>query len=242
MTSDPTGIKIAFDPTIQHMTGVTAHGYIPFRVPFITEIAPNLWQGGCKNGLILPKFIKHVVSLYPWESYKAKHEVTSTLTVRMHDAEDQDTGVVDELARWVTHCRKTSPVLVHCQAGLNRSSLVAARVLMLDGATADEAIRLIREKRSAACLCNEAFEEWLRSLPGAGEPAGQFTRVYTQYGKLAHLMRSGDRPPVGHPVALCRRHPERFGPWLGTGNQAERERAALLPTCARCGQRAKAAS
>jgi protein-tyrosine phosphatase len=167
MSSDPTGIKIAFDPTVQRMTGVTAHGFISFDVPFITEITPGLWQGGCKNGLILPRFIKHVVSLYPWESYKARHEVTSTLTVRMLDAEDQDTGAVDQLARWVAHCRKTGPVLVHCQAGLNRSSLVAARVLMLDGMSADEAIRLIREKRSAACLCNEAFEDWLRSQPPA---------------------------------------------------------------------------
>jgi protein-tyrosine phosphatase len=178
MSGDPTGIKIAFDPTRQRMTGTTKHGFMPFDEPFISEITPGLWQGGCKNGLILPKFIKHVVSLYRWEEYKAKHDLASTLTVRMIDGVDQETGMVDEIARWVNACRKSGPTAVHCQAGLNRSSLVVARALMLDGMTADAAITLIREKRSPACLCNPAFEEWLRGLDspaavtGAEPPAG----------------------------------------------------------------------
>lgn len=164
MSGDQTGIKPAFDPTVQRLTGETAHGFLPIDVPFITEIAPGLWQGGVRNGLILPRFIRHVVSLYQGEAYRVKHRLDSTLTVRMLDAIDQDTGMVDEIARWVSHCRKTGPVTVHCQAGLNRSSLVTARVLMLDGMTASEAIGLLREKRSPACLCNPAFEEWLRGL------------------------------------------------------------------------------
>lgn len=159
--ADPTGIKIAFDPVVQRMTGVTAHGFVPFDVPFITEITPGLWQGGCRKGLILPKFIKHLVSLYAWESYKVKHDLATTLSIRMYDAEDQDADAVSDIARWVNACRKSGPVLVHCQAGLNRSSLVTARALMLDGMTADEAIGLLREKRSPACLCNPAFAEWL---------------------------------------------------------------------------------
>lgn len=54
--------------------------------------------------------------------------------------------------------------LIHCQAGLNRSGLLAARTLMKRGHTADEAIALLREKRSPLVLCNDAFENWLRSL------------------------------------------------------------------------------
>ena len=65
MTEDPTKIDIASDPTVQRMTGITVHGSIPFDVPFISEIAPDLWQGGCQNGLVLPPFIKHLVSLLP---------------------------------------------------------------------------------------------------------------------------------------------------------------------------------
>ena len=53
------------------------------------------------------------------------------------------------------------PVLVHCQAGLNRSSLVAARALMFEGRPAVDAIAVVRKRRSPACLCNQAFEEYL---------------------------------------------------------------------------------
>ena len=39
------------------------------------------------------------------------------------------------------------------------------RALVLGGMTADDAIALIREKRSPACLCNPSFERWLRQPP-----------------------------------------------------------------------------
>jgi protein-tyrosine phosphatase len=59
-------------------------------------------------------------------------------------------------------------VLVHCTEGLNRSGVVAARVLMLMGRTADEAISLVRHRRGLtmdgfSALGNEAFVEWLRA-------------------------------------------------------------------------------
>jgi protein-tyrosine phosphatase len=53
---------------------------------------------------------------------------------------------------------------VHCQAGLNRSSLVIARALILSGMPSVAAIALIREKRSPACLSNPSFERWLRQF------------------------------------------------------------------------------
>jgi hypothetical protein len=54
MMVDPTAIEIDFDPTVQRMKGVAVHGGMPFDVPIISEIGPNLWQGGCQDGLILP--------------------------------------------------------------------------------------------------------------------------------------------------------------------------------------------
>ena len=95
-----------------------------------------------------------------------QHDLDSVLLVRMYDSEDQTFEQIEELARWVNLCRTTGPMLVHCQAGLNRSSLVAARALMLDGMSADDAIRIVREKRSPACLCNKAFEDYLRTCGG----------------------------------------------------------------------------
>jgi len=162
--SDPTALEIDFDPTVQRMRGITVHGHMPFDVPLISEIDHNLWQGGCEQGLILPRFIKHLVSLYPWERFTVRHELDSVLVARMYDSEDQALGKVEAIARWVNACRETGPVLVHCQAGLNRSSLVVARALMLAGKSADDAIITLREKRSPACLCNHAFEEYLRAL------------------------------------------------------------------------------
>lgn len=125
--SDPTRIEIRFDPQVARMTGRAYHGNTPFDVPFISEIAPNLWQGGCETGLVLPDFVEHVVSLYPWESYTVNHNLSSRLEVRMYDSTDQEFDQVDGLAFWVNLCRQTGPVLVHCQAGLNRSSLVGCK-------------------------------------------------------------------------------------------------------------------
>lgn len=86
--------------------------------------------------------------------------------VRMYDSPDQSTDQIDTLARLVNGWMSAQKgnVLVHCQAGLNRSSLVVARVMMMRGYTADEAIKKIREARSPACLCNDSFEDYLRNV------------------------------------------------------------------------------
>jgi len=170
MSEDPTAIKLQtnvkreVDPTIQRMSGIAVHGNTPFDVPFISEIAPNLWQGGCQNGLVMPTFFRHLVSLYPWESYEIKHELDSSMVVKMYDSLEQSTEQVDAIAQWVNICRKSGPVLLHCQAGLNRSSLVAARALMLEGVAGWEAIKTLRERRSPACLCNPSFERHIRDM------------------------------------------------------------------------------
>lgn len=165
--SDPTAIPLEVDPLHQRMRGVAVHGRTPFDVPFISRITDDLWTGGCESGLVLPKHIEHVVSLYPWESYEVRHEVRSFLTVRMYDdLAGPALGEIDAIAAWVNACRSTGVTLVHCQAGLNRSALIAARALMLDGRSAAEAIALLRDQRSPAVLCNPSFERFLLTLEG----------------------------------------------------------------------------
>lgn len=160
MTTDHTAIKIRFDPERRRMTGVAAHGDTPFNVPYISQIADKLWTGGCTKGLVLPSYIEHLVSLYPWESYTLKHELRSCLVVRQYDSLDAiDTNQLNMLAEWVNVCRMTGNVLVHCQAGLNRSGLVAAIALMKSGMTSLGAIKLLRDRRSPAVLCNPVFAE-----------------------------------------------------------------------------------
>ncbi|MFI1162801.1 dual specificity protein phosphatase family protein [Streptomyces sp. NPDC020801] len=59
-------------------------------------------------------------------------------------------------------------VLVRCYSGYNRSGLVVAHALVRQGRSADEAIRLIRARRSPWALHNELFVAYLRAgLPTA---------------------------------------------------------------------------
>lgn len=159
---DPTKIDLAVDPRLQRWSGRTAHGRMLFDVTFMDQIEGNLWQGGCRYDLVLPEHIKHVVSLYPWERYIEKFELDSFRKIEMYDSVEQQFEQVDEIAEWVNTCCETGPTLVHCQAGLNRSSLIVARALMLRGWSSDKAITHLREVRSQACLSNASFERWLR--------------------------------------------------------------------------------
>ena len=52
-------------------------------------------------------------------------------------------------------------LLVRCQAGLNRSGLVMALILIKDGFTPYQAIDLIRQRRTDIALFNENFANWL---------------------------------------------------------------------------------
>lgn len=106
-----------------------------------------------------------ILNLFQWGIYVVPEGVEQ-LTVEMYDSLDEISEQVDELAdQVILWLRDGKRVLVHCQAGLNRSSLVVARVLMKKyNMTADQAISLIREQRSPVCLCNETFEKHLRSF------------------------------------------------------------------------------
>lgn len=116
----------------------------------------------------IPRF-QRILNLYPWSLY-AVPEGTLMATAELRDSVDlSPQEEIDRLAykviEWLEH---DYTVLVHCQAGLNRSALVAARVLMLhSGMSADDAINLVREKRSPMCLCNRHFERFLRELDGS---------------------------------------------------------------------------
>lgn len=108
-----------------------------------------------------------ILNLYPWGRYKVPDGVVYR-EEQLYDSEDVS-GKIDELALWVLDmCPDLgNNVLIHCQAGLNRSNLIAARVLMLGkGLTADQAIRVIRAQRSPLALCNRHFENWLRDFDG----------------------------------------------------------------------------
>lgn len=149
------------DLTSHHIEGV-AHvaphlGY--FKVPLISEVIPGLWQGGCIHGVELPHDFDVVISLYPWEKYTLgpdtiRHEFKAYDSADVPDVDVAVNAAVDAY----TEGKK---VLIHCQAGLNRSGLVAGLALMCLGYHAADAITQLRISRCEHVLCNKAFEDHL---------------------------------------------------------------------------------
>lgn len=179
LDADPTAYALGgdasqSDPRIRRLDGWANHGGHRIQMPFMTEVAENLWHGGVEHGLVLPDFIDYKLSLYRWEDYEILHDLKESKTVVMLDSLDQGFEQVAELAEWVNERRLLGPVFVHCQAGLNRSSLVVAMALigLGDVSTGQEAIDLIRAKRDPACLCNASFENWVRSQPATSVERG----------------------------------------------------------------------
>ena len=76
------------------------------------------------------------------------------------DAFELEAAVMWVWRRWFSG----TPVLVRCQAGLNRSGLVVARVLIDNGMKPQDAIDVIREMRSPNALFNPAFTKYLLAL------------------------------------------------------------------------------
>lgn len=150
------------DPFTHYIQGEAAHGGW-FDMPVITHVKDNLWQGGYVDNLDLGDRFDVVISMYPWEKYPTAGE---THQFKMYDGHDVDTATLGlAVAEAEAALKAGKRVLVHCQAGLNRSALVVARLLMRQGMTADEAISLVREKRSPTVLCNRTFERYLRRSP-----------------------------------------------------------------------------
>lgn len=159
------------DLTSHRIEGYAVHGSAEFSVPLISHISGNLFVGGCIDKVPLPLNIEHVVSLYQGESYRMSVDVRSTLSVKLFDSLD----LPPEQLLWAiaAHAHRMcalGPTLVHCQAGLNRSNLIAALALILHGMTGADAIDLLRAKRSPAVLCNESFEAFILGVGEAPAP------------------------------------------------------------------------
>lgn len=135
-------------------------------------ILPGLFQGGTEDhDVVWEGAAQRLRGSYPFDVvvtlYADANPVpwgVEEFRFGFYDAalEQSDAGRVIELARmayarWVRGQR----VLVRCQAGINRSGLVTALILMMSGMNAESAIKLIRERRSPHVLSNAYFEQWL---------------------------------------------------------------------------------
>jgi hypothetical protein len=155
-----------------------------------SEITPGLWVGGTHDddavdvarrshrsgnfydilddAEIGPDQFDAVVTLYAW----ARPVDWGVEELRWGFGDGRissvDPGPMVETVAWAfKRWRAGKRVLIRCQAGLNRSSLIAALVLMRAGYTPVEAIGLIRKGRSSRCLFNASFVAFLRSPEAA---------------------------------------------------------------------------
>lgn len=136
------------------------------ELALFSQIAPSIWMGGCPVDSV-PPGTRFIVDLYPWAEYSVPQGVTITKSWLQDVHEMPDIDELIALACWVSTVRRIGTVTIHCQAGLNRSGLVTALALMVDGATAGDAIDHLRACRHPMVLCNSTFEAWLRLEAGA---------------------------------------------------------------------------
>lgn len=153
---------------VADLTSHHIEGYDPGVCPIAaaptlySHIEGNLVMGGCPR-VVAPEWARFIVCLYPWEPYH-RHDHQVYLEAKLFDdASMPDVGQLVVIAHTVIAFKRLGPTLVHCQAGWNRSGLVTALVLMMEGRSAHEAIALLREKRCPEVLRNKVFERWLRS-------------------------------------------------------------------------------
>lgn len=151
-----------------------------FDVPLVSHVEGNLYQGGCKQGVELhddDDTWAGVVSLYPWEQYKLDED-TERVEIKMYDGTDGvDWDDLDRASDKVLEYMEKGRTLVHCQAGLNRSGLVAAVTLMKMGYSAQEAIDKLRRGRSDKVLCNKKFLSQLHELQHKMEANDESAKV-----------------------------------------------------------------
>lgn len=106
-----------------------------------------------------------VVSLYTRPDHGPDERVPH-YTYEMADAplEDRDYQAINYLADKVAEAtQQNKSVLVRCQAGMNRSGLVAGLSLVKQGWTTDQVLDRMRNARSPYVLFNKSFVAHLRS-------------------------------------------------------------------------------
>ena len=148
---------------------------IGWDFPLWSEILPGLWLGGTddddtietgvntyKPRMITKDDFDTVVTLYSWA--QPVDWLVEEVRYGFYDSEIShiDFAAVERAADFAYQAWKSGKrVLIRCQAGINRSGLVMAHVLMKDKYKAREAIDLMREKRSKAVLLNRHFVDYL---------------------------------------------------------------------------------
>lgn len=136
-----------------------------------SEILPGLWQGGTEDDDVRRQFSKPRVTIKEFDTVVTMYAHANPVDwfvreirygVWDSDMADFDVEELFDIAH-IAHrdWKRDKKVLIRCQAGWNRSGLITALVLIKDGWTPENAIALIRQKRSPHALCNREFVQYL---------------------------------------------------------------------------------
>ena len=141
-----------------------------------SKILDGLYMGGTADEDIIcyPKSLGQIGEKSEFDSvatlYASAHPFSWGVSERRFGFPDsaldeKNLPEIHAIAEWVySEWQRQRRVRVRCQAGWNRSGLVVALALMLDGYKAEEAIALIRTRRSPNALGNKDFVAHLNSL------------------------------------------------------------------------------
>jgi hypothetical protein len=143
------------------------------EVPLYSEIAPGLWMGGTDDydtvdrPSDLPRLYKEsefdaVVTLNAYASPFGWY--VKELRYGFPDAplDANQVEEIEKIAEWAyLEWSQGKKVLVRCQAGMNRSGLVTALILIRHQIKAADAVKLIRKKRDIDALSNSSYLNYL---------------------------------------------------------------------------------
>lgn len=138
-----------------------------------SEILPNLFVGGTHDAdtvdqiqrlasLSEPAIYDCVASLYAFSAPMGWHVHEMRFGFQDGPLNELSKQKVREIAKWLHHEWKSGKkVLARCQAGINRSCLTIALVLLREGYSAEAAIKLIRTQRFSHALSNQQFVRFI---------------------------------------------------------------------------------
>ncbi|WP_433681110.1 protein-tyrosine phosphatase family protein [Nocardia sp. CA-119907] len=135
------------------------------------EIVPQLWMGGHHygngDGVRVPAVVGTefdvVISLFQADGHGPgpgiEHHHLAIPDAQLHAEQLAAARGLAAIAAAAVRARRI--VMVRCQYGYNRSGLVVAQTLLDLGYAVDDAIALIRRRRSPHALNNEYFVNYL---------------------------------------------------------------------------------
>jgi len=132
----------------------------------LTEIKPNLYQSGVGK---IPKHTDIILNM-DYITARIQNKVESRFdrkqrarqyTVKLHDSWNQPPlTVLETIAGAYLYWKEGFCITVRCGLGLNRSSLITAGILVLEGYNTSEAVHYLRKTHHSLVLFNPVFGNW----------------------------------------------------------------------------------